>query len=277
MLEICKTVTLEVLRTVPMGLILGDEEDEVLLPTRYVPKDVSPGDTVEVFLYTDSEDRPIATTDKPFAQADEFACLRVVSVTKTGAFLDWGLPKDLLLPFASQVHTVRAEERVVVRVLLDAVSQRPIATAKFQRYVKLPPEDLREGQGVEWMVFEETDLGSKAIVNGEFEGLFYGAIGEPGLKRGACGSGYVQRIRKDGKVDLSLTPSGLAGIDNARDVLLKALRQAGGKLQLGDRSDPDDIRATLGLSKKAFKRAAGLLYRERKVRVEDLSIELIDD
>jgi predicted RNA-binding protein (virulence factor B family) len=276
MLDICKTVTLEILRTAPMGLILGDYDGEVLLPTRYVPEGVAPGDEIEVFLYTDSEDRPIATTEKPLAEADEFACLRVVSVTKTGAFLDWGLPKDLLLPFAYQVHPVSADERVVVRVLLDEVSQRPVATAKFQRYVDLPPEDLRAGQAIEWMVFEETDLGSKAIVNGEFEGLFYGAVGEPGLKRGDTGSGYVQRIRDDGKVDLSRTPMGLAGIESARDVLLEALGQAGGKLELGDRSDPNEIRSTLGLSKKAFKRAAGALYRERKVRVEDHSIELIE-
>jgi uncharacterized protein len=276
MLDICKTVTLEILRTAPMGLILGDYDGEVLLPTRYVPEDVGPGDEIEVFLYTDSEDRPIATTEKPLAQADEFACLRVVSVTKTGAFLDWGLPKDLLLPFAYQVHPVSPDERVVVRVLLDVVSQRPVATAKFQRYVDLPPEDLRAGQAIEWMVFEETDLGSKAIVNGEFEGLFYGAAGEPGLKRGDSGSGYVQRIRDDGKVDLSRSPMGLAGIDSARDVLLEALGQAGGRLELGDRSDPNEIRSRLGLSKKAFKRAAGALYRERKVRVDDHSIELIE-
>ncbi len=276
MLAIGQTVTLEILRTAPMGLILGDDDGEVLLPTRYVPKDVEPGESVEVFLYTDSEDRPIATTEKPLAQADEFACLRVASVTKAGAFLDWGLPKDLLLPFAYQVHRVSPEERVVVRVLLDEVSQRPVATTKFQRYVDLPPEDLREGQGIEWMVFEETDLGSKAIVNGRFEGLFYKAVGEPGLKRGDSGSGYVQRIRDDGKIDLSRTPMGLAGIDRARDALLEALHQAGGKLELGDRSDPDQIRSAVGLSKKAFKRAAGALYRERKVLVADHSIELIE-
>ena len=277
MLAIGKTVTLEILRTAPMGLILGDDDGEVLLPARYVPRDVEPGESVEVFLHTDSEDRPIATTEKPLAQADEFACLRVASVTKAGAFLDWGLPKDLLLPFAYQVRSVSPEERVVVRVLLDEVSQRPVATTKFQRYVERPPKDLREGQGIEWMVFEETDLGSKAIVNGRFEGLFYKAIGEPGLKRGDSGSGYVQRIRNDGKIDLSLTPLGLAGIDRARDALLEALHQAGGRLELGDRSDPDQIRSAVGLSKKAFKRAAGALYRERKVRVADHSIELIEE
>ena len=276
MLHIGKTVTLEILRTAPMGLILGDGGGEVLLPTRYVPTDVAPGDAIEVFLYTDSEDRPIATTETPLAQAGEFACLRVVSVTKAGAFLDWGLPKDLLLPFAYQVHPLSPDERVVVYVLLDEVSQRPVATTKFQHYVDLPPEDLRQGQGIEWMVFEETELGSKAIVNGQFEGLFYRTDGEPDLKRGDSGSGYVQQIRDDGKVDLSRTPMGLAGIDNARDALLEALRQAGGKLELGDRSNPDEIRMKVGLSKKAFKRAAGVLYRERKVLVEDHSIQLIE-
>ncbi len=276
MLDIGKTVTLEILRTAPMGLILGDDDGEVLLPTRYVPQDVAVGDEIEVFLYTDSEDRPVATTEKPLAQADEFACLRVVSVTTEGAFLDWGLPKDLLLPFGYQVHPLSPGERVVVRVLLDLVSQRPVATTKFQGYLELPPQDLREGQGIEWMIFEETDLGSKAIVNGQFEGLFYRGPDEPDLKRGESGSGYVQRIRDDGKVDLSSKPLGLAGIDNARDAVLAALNQAKGRLELGDRSDPNEIQSKLGLSKKAFKRAAGALYRERKILIKDHSIELIE-
>ena len=130
MLPIGKTAFLEVLRAVPMGVILGSSEHEVLLPTRYVPEGTSPGDVVEVFLYTDSEDRPIATTEKPLAQADEFACLRVVSVNPVGAFLDWGLTKDLLLPFRSQRQRVQPEQRVVVRVFFDTVSGRPVATAK---------------------------------------------------------------------------------------------------------------------------------------------------
>lgn len=277
MLEIGKTQSLEVLRVVPMGLILGSDEDEVLLPSRYVPKETSQGDTIEVFLYTDSEDRPIATTERPLAQADEFACLRVVSVTPNGAFLDWGLPKDLLLPFGSQVHRVSAEQRVVVRVLLDRVSGRPVATAKIQRHLAPPPEILREGQAIEWMVFEETDLGSKAVVDGEFEGLFYRAPGTKGPERGTSGTGYVQRIRKDGKIDLSLNPSGKTGIDTARDTLLAAVQDAGGRLALGDRSDPEEIRSVLGMSKKAFKRAAGALYRERRIRIGASSIELISE
>ncbi len=276
MLEIGRTVTLRVLRNAPMGLILGKGEDEVLLPARYVAGDVVPGDSIEVFLYTDSEDRPVATTEKPLASAGEFACLRVVSVTANGAFLDWGLPKDLLLPFGSQLERVQPEQTVVVRVLLDRVSGRPVASAKLQRYLESPPDDLREGQSIVWMVFDETELGSKAIVDGRFEGLFYREPGTRGPERGTSGTGYIRRIREDGKIDLSLVPSGQAGIDRARETLLEALQSAGGRIELGDKSDPAEIRRLLGLSKKAFKRAAGALYREHRVRIGDTSIELLD-
>jgi hypothetical protein len=276
MLEIGKTVSLEVLRTAPMGLILGSGEDEVLLPSRYVPSGTSVGDAVEVFLYTDSEDRPIATTEKPLAQADEFACLSVVSVNSTGAFLDWGLPKDLLLPFRYQLHPLREGQRLVVRVMLDKLSGRPVATAKIERFLKPPPEGLCKGQAVKLLIYEETDLGCKAIVDDLFTGLLYREPGDRRLTVGGSSLGYVQRVRSDGKVDLMLTPGGRAGMDSARETLLQALLAAGGRLELGDRSTPDDIRRTVALSKKAFKRAAGALYRERRVRISDTSIELIE-
>jgi predicted RNA-binding protein (virulence factor B family) len=274
MLEIAKSASLEVLRRVPMGVILGSPEQEVLLPTRDVPAGTAPGDVLEVFLYTDSEDRPIATTATPLAKADEFACLRVVSVDRIGAFLDWGLPKDLLLPFRSQLQRVRPEQRVVVRVFCDRVSGRPVATAKIERFLVSPPADLREGQAVQLLVYEATDLGYKAVVDGRFGGLIHGASGL--LEIGSSPTGYVQRIRADGKVDLTLAPSGRAGLDAARETLLGALRGAGGRIELGDRSEPEEIRQTLGLSKKAFKRAAGALYRERLIRIGDTSIELIE-
>ena len=276
MFEIGKTVSLEVLRAVPMGMMLGSLEQEVLLPSRYVPDGTSPGDVVEVFLYTDSEDRPIATTEKPLAQADEFASLRVVSVNSTGAFLDWGLPKDLLLPFRSQLQRVRPNQRVVVRVLCDPVSGRPVATAMVERFLQPPPDHLREGQAVQLLVYEATDLGSKAIIDDCFGGLLYHEPGRCGLEIGASGTGYVQRIRADGKIDLTLIPSGKAAIDDSRQTLLDALLAAGGRLELSDHSEPEMIRRTLGLSKKAFKRAVGVLYRERRIRIGDSSIELID-
>lgn len=275
MLQIGKTVSLEVLREVPMGRILGSVEDEVLLPTRYVPEGTAVGDPVEVFLYTDSEDRPIATTEKPLAQADEFACLSVASVNPTGAFLDWGLPKDLLLPYGSQLHPLREGERLVVRVLCDEVSGRPVATAKVERFLQPPPDDLREGQAVKLLIYEETPLGCKAIVDDRFTGLLYCEPGDRRLAVGESLAGYVQRIRTDGKVDLMLTPSGQAGMDCAREALLEALVAAGGRLELSDRSTPEEIRRTLALSKKAFKRAVGALYRMRRIRIGDSSIELI--
>ena len=142
-LEIGRVSRLEVLRTAPMGLILGDSENEVLLPNRYVPEGTSPGDLIDVFLYTDSEDRPIATTERPLVQADEFALLRVVSIGKAGAFLDWGLPKDLLLPFGSQLAPVVPDQEVVVHVYCDRVSGRPVATAKVERFLDPRPVDLR--------------------------------------------------------------------------------------------------------------------------------------
>ena len=276
MLEIGRTVSLEVRRAVPMGMMLGSPDEEVLLPSRYVPDGTSPGDVLEVFLYTDSEDRPIATTEKPHAQADEFASLRVVAVGSTGAFLDWGLPKDLLLPFRSQLQPVRPEQHVVVRVLCDAVSGRPVATTMVERFLEPASEYLREGQAVDLLIYEETDLGHKAIIDGRFGGLLYHEPGDPALEVGATQTGYIQRLRGDGKIDLTLVPSGKTAIDESRKTLLDALREAGGRLELSDRSPPDLIRSSLGLSKKAFKRAVGVLYRERRIRIGDESIELID-
>jgi len=276
MLEIGKTVSLEVLRVVPMGMILGGPTDEVLLPSRQVPDGTSPGDTLEVFLYTDSEDRPIATTEKPLVEADEFASLRVVSVDSNGAFLDWGLPKDLLLPFRSMLHPVHPEERVVVRVLCDSISRRPVATSRVERFLEPPDDRLREGQAVQLLVYEETDLGKKAIVEGRFGGLLYAQSDGPDLEVGESGTGYIERIRADDKIDLTLTPRGKAAIDDSRAILLEALEKAGGRLELNDHSEPERIRQTLGLSKKAFKRALGVLYRERRIRIADSSIELIE-
>ncbi len=258
-----------------MGLILGDPEGEgeVLLPTRYVPEGVAPGDRLEVFLYTDSEDRPIATTETPLAEADEFASLRVVSVGSIGAFLDWGLPKDLLLPFRAQLGRVEPERNVVVRIYCDRVSGRPVATAKVDAFLEMPPEGLREGQAVDLLFYEETDLGTKAIVNGHFGGLLYHELGKLGPEMGSQTRGYIQHVRDDGKIDLTLVPSGKAGIDAAQETVLDALRRAGGRIELGDRSEPAEIRSALGLSKKAFKRAVGVLYRERRIRIGEAFIE----
>lgn len=276
MIEIAKTARLEVLRVVPMGVMLGWPQDEVLLPSRYIPDNTSAGDWLEVFVYLDSEDRPIATTDKPIAQADQFASLRVVSVNQIGAFLDWGLPKDLLLPFRMQLQPVQLEQRIVVRVLCDSVSGRPVATTLVERFFEMPDKSLREGQTVALMAYEETDLGTKAIIDGRYGGLLYHEPGRGGLVIGASDTGYIQRIRDDGKIDLSLEPQGQAAITDARATILKALHDGGGRLELSDRSKPEVIQQKLGLSKKAFKRGVGTLYRDRRIRFGETGIELIE-
>jgi predicted RNA-binding protein (virulence factor B family) len=276
MLEVARSASLEVLRKTPTGVMLGWPGDEVFLPARNVRDGISPGDFVDVFLYLDSEDRLTATTDPPLAEADEFASLRVVAVSSTGAFLDWGLPKDLLLPFRMQLHPVLPEERIVVRVLVDSVSGRPIATTLVERFLEPTPDWLREGQAVELLAYEETELGTKAIIDGRFGGLLYHEPGRPGLEPGHSETGYIQRIRDDGKIDLSLAPSGKVAIENSREIILEALAKAGGRRDLGDRSEPEAIREKLGLSKKAFKRAIGALYRERRIKIAETSIELID-
>ncbi len=274
-LEIGRLQRLEILRAVPMGLILGAPGAEVLLPTRSVPEGASPGDRLEVFVYTDSEDRPIATTERPIAQVGDFARLIVVSVGPNGAFLDWGLTKDLLLPFRLQRDRVRPGDPVVVYVLLDEVSGRPIATTKVERYLEDPPVDLHEGRMVELLVYEKTDLGAKAIVDGRFGGLLYFEPGHDLPDIGSFTTGTIQRIREDGKIDLTRRPTGLAAVEEAREIVLEALANSGGRLELSDRSPPETIRQTLGLSKKAFKRALGSLYRERLIRIDENSIETV--
>ena len=280
MLELGKISSLAITRAVPMGVMLRSAEEEVLLPARFVPDDAEPGDRIDVFLYRDSEDRPIATTERPKALVDEFASLRVVSVNATGAFLDWGLPKDLLLPFQMQREPVSCDEHVVVRVLLDSVSERLVASTFVERFLDPPPKSLREGQAVNLMAYEETELGSKTIVNQRFGGLLYYDSDENRsgrhLELGRSDTGYVKRIRSDGKIDLSLAQSGQTAIETAREVILEALAKSGGRLELGDRSEPEAIRSALGMSKKAFKRAVGALYRERKIIVEAASIQLTD-
>ena len=277
-LAIAETVELQILRKAPMGLILGTDEDEVLLPKAVVPDGAEIGETLSVFVYTDSEDRPIATTQSPLAQADEFACLRVIEVGSKGAFLDWGLPKDLFLPFRSQVGPVVPNHSVIVYVEVDRISQRPVATMKVEGHLNPPPEGLREGQGVDLLIYDETELGCKAVVDGDYAGLLhFDDRGRVPPEIGSACRGYIAKVRSDGKINLTLQASGREGADRAQETLRAALQDAGGQLPLTDKSPPLEIQSAVGLSKKAFKRAVGALYKAREIRLGDSSIELIQD
>ena len=276
MLKIGNTNQLTVARTSDFGLYLSSSQGDILLPNRYVSPEMEVGHTIDVFVYTDSEDRLVAVTDLPKAQVGEFAALRVKDVTPIGAFLDWGLEKDLLLPFKEQLYPVRAGQRVVVRVCLDPRTQRVIAVAKLQPFFQRDPAGLAEKQAVTALVFQETDLGYKVLVDQRYEGLIYRNEVFDALSIGDERPGYVKKVRNDGKLDVSLQPLGVAGIDAARETVLQKLSEAEGGLPYHDRSNPEDIQRAFGLSKKAFKRAVGGLYRDKKITLSEKGIRLIN-
>lgn len=277
-LEIGKHASLVVTASEPEGLILDAGGTAVLLPRRVAPKNASVGDRIEVFIHTDRDGLPVATTQEPLAEADEFAFLRVKEVSQQGAFLDWGLDKDLLLPKGTQATPVKKSgEWWVVRVFCDPVSQRMVASTKLRKFLTEPPSDLEAGQVVELLFYEVTDLGVNAIVNGEFAALLHRSPGQAGPRPGDVRSGFIESIRSDGKVNLSLTRSRTAteARRDSAEIVLAALREAGGTLPLGDKSDPEAIRDAVGLSKKAFKKAIGGLLRARKIQLSDREIRLV--
>ena len=274
MLKIGNTNSLTVARTSDYGLYLNSSQGDILLPNRYVTPDMEVGQAIEVFVYTDSEDRLVAVTDFPPAQVGEFAALMVKDVTPIGAFLDWGLEKDLLLPFKEQLNPPRAGRRVVVRVCLDPRTQRVIAVAKLQPFFQRDVSELDEKQAVTALVFQETDLGYKVLVNQRYEGLIYRNEVFDALSIGEERTGYVKKVRDDGKLDISLQPIGVAGIDAARETVLQKLSGADGYLPYHDKSDAEEIQRVFGLSKKAFKRAIGGLYKDKMIVLEDGGIRL---
>jgi predicted RNA-binding protein (virulence factor B family) len=260
---------LEVARAVDFGLYLTSDDGDLLLPGKYVPEGTQIGDKLRVFVYRDSEDRLIATTLEPLAKVDEFAALTVRDVSEVGAFLDWGLEKDLLLPYRNQRRALRPGDRATVYVYLDDTSDRIVANAKWERY--LPEADLpfpgQPGDAVQLFVAENTDLGFSVIVNGTHVGLLYhNEVFRP-LRLGDTPTGYLRQIRPDGKLDISLQKAGYDEALDAADALLATLRQAGGTLPLSDKSEPDDIYRRLGISKKVFKKALGTLYKRGLVQL----------
>lgn len=268
---------LRVLRESKSGLYLdGEELGEILLPGRYIPKGTVPGDYLEVFVHHDSEDRIVATTEIPRACVGDFAALRVISLhPQAGAFLDWGLSKDLLLPIREQAHRVAVGETVVAYVFLDRKSGRIVATTRLDRHLDSTAAEYPERQRVSLLIAGETPLGYKAIVENAHSGLLYKTdLGSP-LRIGQQLEGYVRAVRPDGKIDLSLDPAGYGRIAPLTEQIREALKKApGGRLPLGDHSTPEEIRAQFNTSKKAFKQALGALYRQRSIRLIEGGIEL---
>lgn len=269
--------TLMAVEEAPQGLLLdGGERGLILAPSRYLPDEAEPGEEFRVFVYLDSEDRLIATTEEPLAQVGEYAFLKALSVNpRIGAFLDWGLAKDLLLPFAEQVGRVRPGQRVVVAVRLDEKSNRIIASMRTRRHLDRSAPVYDDGQPVSLLVAEETPLGFNAIINHRHMGLIYHSeLAEP-LEIGERIEGFIKTVRPEGKIDLTLNKSGYGRVASLTDDILEALKHADGFLAIGDKSPPEQIRKVFGTSKKAFKQATGSLYKRRLIKFEGGGMRLV--
>jgi len=274
--NIGKYNTLRVIKEVDFGVYLdGEDEGEILMPVRYVPKECKVGDSVDVFLYLDSEDRPIATTEKPYAQVGEFAMLRVKSVNKIGTFLDWGIMKDLLVPFREQKVTMTEERSYLVYIYVDEESKRIVASAKLNKFLDKSLPEYTIGQEVDLVIESETELGYKAIVNNLHWGILYENEVFEQLAKGLKVKGYIKKIRTDNKIDLSLQPIGYGKVDPMSQMILDQLKKEGGFIAVSDKSEAELVYRVFGISKKTFKQAVGSLYKKRLITIGPDGIRLI--
>lgn len=267
---------LKVARDTPHGIFLVDEDGEdVLLPGKYLTGDEKEGDIKEVFIYNDSEDRLVATTETPKIKLNEIASLKVIDVTKNGVFLDWGLEKDLLVPFKEQNKKMQLGQSYVVRMYLDEETDRLVATARIKKYLSNDDTDFAIGDKVDLLVFNQSDMGFEVIINDSHLGLVFRNEVFSSIKIGDTKVGYIKQIRSDGKIDVSLQPSMNLHLENSNEEILNILKGNGGMLNISDKSSPEEIYAELKMSKKTFKKAIGTLYKKRKIIIEANSISLI--
>lgn len=276
MVEIGKYNTLEVVKEVDFGVYLkGDNDEEILLPTRYVPDNCQPGDEIEVFIYLDSEDRIIATTEHPYAQVGEFAYLEVKSTNRFGAFLDWGLMKDILVPFREQKMDMKEGYSYIVYLYVDNESQRIAASAKLDKYLDNVPAEYEPNQEVDLLVVQRTDLGYKVIINNLHWGMIYHNEIFSDIEKGDKIKGYIKQVRDDEKIDVSLQPSGYEKIDGLSQMILDTLKKNDDYLPISDKSPAETIYEYFACSKKNFKKAIGALYKKHLILILDNGIKAI--
>lgn len=275
MIEIGKYNTLTVVKIVDFGVYLdGGEWGEILMPKEYVPENCSPDDEVRVFIYFDSEDRIVATTEEPAVQVGEFAFLKVVAVSGVGAFLNWGLRKDLLVPFREQRDPMVEGRSYLVYVYVDKSSDRIVASAKIDKYLDQVFPDYEPMQEVDLLVARKTDLGYAVIVNQAHWGLVYDNEVFQLLRIGQKLKGYVKRVREDEKIDVVLQPVGFAKIEGLAGMVLEKLKDYGGVLDLSDKSNPEEIYRVFGCSKKNYKKALGTLLKQGLIEIGESEVRL---
>jgi predicted RNA-binding protein (virulence factor B family) len=274
--ELGKYNKLKINRQTDNGFYLIDaKEEEVLLPNAYLTKEMQIGDEIEVFVYKDSEDRITATTEKPLLQLGEFACLQVSMTSQIGAFLNWGLPKDLLCPFSEQAVKMLKGKRYIIHLYLDEKSERLVASSKINKYIEKENIELKEGQEVDLLIAGKVELGYKCIINNKYQGLIFDNEVFQDLHFGEKTKGFVKKIREDKKIDISLQQQGFKTVEPNAQKILDLLKQNNGFIDLTDKSDPEIIKSELELSKKAFKKALGSLYKQKKVEIKEDGVYLV--
>ncbi|MCB9234767.1 MAG: GntR family transcriptional regulator [Bacteroidia bacterium] len=276
MITIGKHHVLHALRDTQFGFFLGDSAgNEVLLPKKYVPEDLEEGEPIMVFVYLDSENRPVATTLQPKVLPGEFAALQARQVNEVGAFMDWGLEKDLFVPFKEQQDRMEPGKWYIVRPYLDAVTGRLVGTTRRNRFLDFNKVPLVPGEEVNLLICESTDLGVKVVINNRYGGMLYHNQIFQKIEIGQRIKGYVKEVREGNKVDVTLQKQGFEHLDEFATQILKALEKNKGFLPLTDKSDPEEVKARLQMSKKTFKKALGGLYKKRLVRLEEDGVYLV--
>ncbi len=275
MLQIGVYHTLKIDRETKVGLFLVNETDDVLLPNKYVPNDFTIGDDLTVFVYLDHEERPVATTLKPLITLNSFAVLKVNYINKFGAFLNWGMEKDLFVPFKEQARPMEKDKRYIVTMYLDKQTGRLAASSKINQFLDKEPLDVEVGQEVDLMVSHITEIGINVIINGKFRGLAYQNEVFETVSPGYKTKGYIKTIRPDGKIDVSFQKQGFEAIDDSSQQVLEALKQNDGVLRLNDNSHPEEIKSILKMSKKTFKKAIGSLYKQKLIDINNEGIQLV--
>ena len=272
-----QTLELESVKDTPQGVyLLTPDNEELLLPNKYVPADLKIGDKIEVFIYTDSEDRPIATTLEPKVKLNECAFLKAVDVNQYGAFFDWGMEKDLLVPFSEQYIRVNGGKTYLIYLYKDEVTNRMVGTTKMGRFIRKNKLEIKTGDQVDIMVSGETEIGYKVIVNNKHYGMVFKNEAFKNIKIGDKLKGYLQRVRKDDKLDITLNSSNLSDVEVLANKIYERLLREDGKLNFSDKSAPEIIYKEFQVSKKAFRRSVGLLYKERKILITPEEITLVD-
>ena len=284
MIEIGKYNTLTILRDTKVGLFLGTPESDpegiqdILLPNKYVPNEFEIGEELIVFVYLDHEERPVATTLEPYILLNEFALLRVNYVNQVGAFMDWGMEKDILVPYKEQARPMEKGKRYLVYLYMDEKTNRLVASSKTNQFLKNEEITVEKGEEVDLIVSHITELGINVIINEKHKGLLYkDEVYDDAIRTGDRMRGYIKTIRPDNKIDVALQIQGYESIEPNADKILEELRASRGFLRLTDNSHPEDIKTVLKMSKKTFKKAIGALYREKLIEIKEDGIYLVKE